>query len=241
MTDGFHQIWLTLSRLISNYIWRQMCFAEILLLYHLVIAQIHIDPLQGDLHPSNYHERKRRWGDAAHPGFYFHFLKLYTTHHIVHFTGASHYERPVDSRIEADVFEGLSSMVGGLRQRRNFVTTVILVMLALRPKQVKYERSQELQGRHIQQVPPPTNIWRSAESWNISFSQRRRRLTDPLIKALMCGGISGRSVEERRSNFKINLLLPLLFSHMHRTDKSRVKANNFFLKNWKAFCVGRLL
>ena len=37
-----------------------MCFAEILLLYHLVIAQIHNDPLQGDLHPSNYHERKRR-------------------------------------------------------------------------------------------------------------------------------------------------------------------------------------
>ena len=92
--------------------------------------------------------------------FHFHFLKLYTTHHIVHLTGASHYERPVDPRIEADVFEGLSSMVGGLRQRRNFVTTVILVMLALRPKQVKYERSQELQGRHIQQVPPPTNIWR---------------------------------------------------------------------------------
>ena len=137
-----------------------MCFAEILLLYHLVIAQIHNDPLQGDLHPSNYHERKRRWGDAAHPGFHFHFLKLHTTHHIVHLTGASHYERPVDPRIEADVFEGLSSMVGGLRQRRNFVTTVILVMLALRPKQVKYGRSQELQGRHIQQVPPPTNIWR---------------------------------------------------------------------------------
>ena len=80
----------------------------------------------------------------------------------------------------------------GLRQRRNFVTTVILVMLASRSvAQVKYERSQEPQGRHIQQVPPPTNIWRSAESWNISFSQRRRRLTDPLIKALMCGAISG--------------------------------------------------
>ena len=206
MTDGFHQTWLTLSRLISKYKWRQMCFAEILLLYHLVIAQIHNDPLQGDLHPSNYHERKRRWGDAAHPGFHFHFLKLHTTHHIVHLTGASHYERPVDPRIEADVFEGLSSMVGGLRQRRNFVTTVILVMLARLCGPSKWNTSEARsckaatysKSRHRQ-------IFEGGISWNKSSSQRRR-LIDPLIKALMCVVINDRSVQ-RRCNFEIKLLL----------------------------------
>ena len=205
MTDGFHQTWLTLSRLISKYKWRQMCFAEILLLYHLVIAQIHNDPLQGDLHPSNYHERKRRWGDAAHPGFHFHFLKLHTTHHIVHLTGASHYERPVDPRIEADVFEGLKAPWWEVCDR-----DAILWQLwywwcwlcgpskwntseARSCKAATYSKS-----RHRQ-------IFEGGISWNKSSSQRRR-LIDPLIKALMCVVINDRSVQ-RRCNFEIKLLL----------------------------------
>ena len=115
-------------------------------------------PPQRNIQPSINDERKRRRGAGARPGF--HFLKFYTTHHPVHLAGAPHHERPIDPWVEADVVEGLRRPLEGCD--RDAILWQLWYWWCWQGSvaQVKYERSQEPQGRHIQQVPPPTNIWR---------------------------------------------------------------------------------
>ena len=202
MTNWFHQAWLTLSRYISTFHQSQLELSGNMWFNFVEMKTPNI-PLQWDFQPSIYNERERRRGDAAHPGF--DFLWLFS----------SSWCQPC--RCLTSWTPGRSTSwsgrrwrpkkpPGGLRQRRNFVTTVILVMLArlwCGPSEI---RAKPGAARPPHTARPATDKYLEADSWNISSSQRRR-LTDPLIKALMCGVISDRSVERGCSNLKIKLLL----------------------------------